>query len=138
MQSQHTCNDLSDDLAVFESACGKIVFIRDLARSVHDDLKAAQLAVGGSVTVENADKVEVVLNQIKSGVHSLAELALSYRLAYGMPANPFTLPFNVGAWDAHNALSNGCSHLFAFDQHLEHIYGQFDGLKSQADVVVPA
>jgi hypothetical protein len=138
LQSQHTHNDLSDDLAVFESACGKIVFIRDLARSVHEDLKAAQLSVGGSVTVENADKVEVVLNQIKSGVDSLAKLALSYRLAYGMPANPFPVPLVVGASDAHNALSNGCSHLVAFDQHLEHIYGQFDGLKSQANVVVPA
>ena len=135
LQSQHTHNDLSDDLAVFESACGHIVFIRDAAHSVHEDLKAAQLSVGGSVTVENADKVKVVLNQIKSGLNSLAELAIQYRVAYGMPANAY-LPLEGSDVGASDALSNACSEVIAFDHMLSHINDQFDGLKSQAAVVV--
>jgi hypothetical protein len=135
MQSQHTYNDLTDDLSVFESACGNIVFIRDLARNVHEDLNAVQSSVGGYVTVENADKIEAVLNQIKSGVNSLAELAYQYRVAYGMPANAY-LPLEGSDVGASDALSNACSEVIAFDHKLSHLYDQFDDLKSQAAVVV--
>jgi hypothetical protein len=135
MQSQHTYNDLSDDLSVFESACGDIVFIRDLARTALTDLNAAQLSVGGSVTVENAEKVRAFLNQIKSGFNSLAALASQYRVTYGMPANAY-LPLEGSDVGASDVLSNACSEANAFDQTLSYLYDQFDVLKSQVTVVV--
>ena len=107
-------------------ACQELFFIRSDSENLRVALQAAHETVSSNVSVPNAVQVRTVLEQIRSGLRTLARFVQQFQTTYQVPSIEFPPSFGGGVAASNDVLSDALLDIDTFEIDMEMLNRQFE------------